>query len=59
MSILEMKNDINIGPLGEDQGRCYNEESLVETIKKQPWARILAATKPDIMNSLKLVRRCP
>ena len=38
VSILEVKNAINIGPTGEDQGRCYNEESLVETVKKHPCA---------------------
>ena len=35
---VKVKNAINIGPTGEDQGGCYNGESLVETIMEQPCA---------------------
>lgn len=35
---VKVKNAINIGPTGEDQGGCYNEESLVEMIMEQPCA---------------------
>ena len=43
VSILEVKHDINIGSTGDYQGRCYNEESLVE---KGGWIGVYKSADP-------------